>query len=385
MKDKLNLFLKFLRRNKALTRTLSLVLSIILLFYVIPTTLFAEAAQALDGITNRSQEETKASVNNTDIGISEGLKIDPFEDITLREESVKYFRLSDGNYVAAQYNYPVHTLDANGEWQDIDNSLSDIGSDFANSGARIKFAKKITGNNTLFTLHDCGAKLTLTLIGAKKGTEGFVINNSDKEEDTELSKMMNLEKISSSVVYKDILDGTDIEYIAYSKNIKENIIVKEKQDSYTYSFELKLNGITPTLTDSGDIELKDESGVLKYIIPAPVVFDSNNEFAPYEAAGYTLTHKNGEKYILDITVSSSWMNAEDRAFPVTVDPAVNTSYSGVIDTYIDWSNENFSGTTDAFLYVTNGKTTYWRTTNLPEIPNSANIVEATFNMTATEN
>ena len=387
MKDKLNLFLKFLRRNKALTRTLSLVLSIILLFYVIPTTLFVEAAQALDGITNRSQEETKASVNNTDIGISEGLKIDPFEDITLREESVKHFRLSDGNYVAAQYNYPVHSLDENGDWQDIDNALADTGSEFANSNARIKFAKKINGSSELFALHDGNTKLTLTLINARKGVVGEVTNNTDAETDTELQKMMNLEKISSSIIYREILDGVDIEYIAYSKNVKENIIVKEKGNSYSYSFELKLNGLTPTLTEDGNIVIRtDDSSELMYIIPAPIVFDADGSYAPEGVSEYTLTHKNGKKYILTVSVDDEWMNSEDRAYPVTVDPAV-TNF-GSVATDVNISTSYPSSTSDSVTEITVMDNTYkmlmhWKTTQLPSIPTSAKIIDASIYLSFT--
>ena len=77
-----------------------------------------------------------------------------YEILGRREENVKHFRLGDGSFVALQYDAPVHYLDADGAWQEIDNRLAEDGSEYATSDARIKFAKKITGNETLFTLHD---------------------------------------------------------------------------------------------------------------------------------------------------------------------------------------------------------------------------------------
>ncbi|MCI9423047.1 MAG: hypothetical protein HFG81_10085, partial [Dorea sp.] len=47
-----------------------------------------------------------------------------FEDEEKREESVKHFRMSDGSFLAAQYEYPVHYEDESGAWQDYDNTLN---------------------------------------------------------------------------------------------------------------------------------------------------------------------------------------------------------------------------------------------------------------------
>ena len=374
MKEKMRSFFRFIRRNSVMTKLLSFALCIVMVFYVIPSTIYTKAAELLDS------EETAV---NSDIPTASGVgagESQPtgvlFEDVSLREESVKHFHLEDGTYLAAQYNYPVHTKDTNGEWQDIDNSLSDSGSEFSNSNARIKFVKKINGSSELFALHDGNTKLTMSLLGAKNGTVGEVTNGQDAEADTKLQKMMNLEKLSSKVIYRDVLDGVDLEYVAYSMNVKENIIVKERKDSYSYSFELKLNGLTPTLAESGDIEIRDGEGAVKYVIPAPVVFDSNGEYAPSGLSAYTLTHNNGHKYTLTVTVDTEWMNEETRAFPVTVDPTVRDYNSNVVDTFInsDYPNGVYNGSST--LYVSSTRRAYWKSLSLPAIPVSAVIYDA---------
>ena len=361
-----------------MTRLLSFILTLVLVFYVIPSTIYVKAQELLE----TDESDAAVSVDASESSASSSLSAERvgvlFEDESLREESTKHFHLEDGTYLAAQYNYPVHTLDANGEWQDIDNVLSESGKEFTNNSARIKFAKKINGSSELFTLHDGNAKITMTLIGANKGTSGEVTNNSDAESESKLQKMMNLEKLSSRIIYRDILDGVDLEYIAYSMNVKENIIVKERKDSYSYSFELKLNGLTPTLTERGDIELRsDDTDELTYVIPAPVVYDSVGEHAPGGISAYTLTHINGKKYMLTVTVESEWMNKEERAFPVTIDPAVTAAYNSVVDTYVDSSNTTYSGSESSTLYVTSTKWSYWKNNSLPSIPTSANIINAT--------
>ena len=268
---------------KLWSKALSMALSLVLLFLAVPTVVYGEIASAVSSLGDGEESSTSdKNENGTATEISENKAI-IYEEESLREESTKHFRLEDGSYLAAQYPSAVHILTEDGTWEDIDNSLSENGSEYANSNARIKFAKKTGGNGNLFTLHDGNTKITMNLVGAVKKTAGKVTNGEDREEDTELQKMLNLEKLSSKIVYEEILAGVDIEYIISGLDVKENIIVKEKRDNYVYTFELKLNGLTASLTEAGDV-LITESGETKYIIPAPVVFDKNQSYAEKEDA-----------------------------------------------------------------------------------------------------
>lgn len=227
-------------KKSIFTKMLALILSILTMISALPMMAYAEDFQKLLDLT--SDDTSDVSLNK-----------DTFEIIGMREESVKYFRLADGTYVAAQYDSPVHYLNEAEEWSDIDNSLSASGSEYSTNNARVKFAKKITGNETLFTLHDGNAKITMSLDGAQKKVEGEVTNTSDDVDATQLQKLMNLENLSSKIIYANILDGVDLEYVVESYNIKENIIVKEKHDSYTYTFTVKLNNLNIELMDNGSV------------------------------------------------------------------------------------------------------------------------------------
>ena len=48
------------------------------------------------------------------------------EDLSKREENVKHFIMSDGSFIAAQYDTPIHYVNSEGEWIEYDNSLSEI-------------------------------------------------------------------------------------------------------------------------------------------------------------------------------------------------------------------------------------------------------------------
>ena len=45
------------------------------------------------------------------------------EDVSKREEYVKHFRMSDGSFTAVSYSQPVHYLDEDNKYVEIDNSL----------------------------------------------------------------------------------------------------------------------------------------------------------------------------------------------------------------------------------------------------------------------
>ncbi len=123
-------------------RSIAAFLTLVMVFNLLPLSSFAQG-NGSDSYADNSYER---------LG-------EVFEVEELREETVKHFRLEDGSYIAAQYNGPVHYLGENGVWLDIDNSLMLDGNEYSTSNAKIKFAKKITGNESLFTIHEGNYKI----------------------------------------------------------------------------------------------------------------------------------------------------------------------------------------------------------------------------------
>ena len=363
--------MKTARMYSPTAKILSLILSFLIVFYLVPASVYAEGL--VSDTTDSDNYVSENEENNTYIP-------EIYEVTELREENVKHFRLEDGSYVAAQYNYPVHYTDENGKFEDIDNRLVESGSEFSTGNSRVKFIKKITGNGNIFTIHENNTKITMGLVGAEKKTKGVVTgsNNSDDAIDDALGKMTNLENLSSTIRYEDILDGVDIEYLVHSMNIKENIIVKEKKDSYSYTFTLELNNLTAVISDDGNVYIKSYDGEAQYVIPAPVVFDANGIYAPDDASAYTLYEIGNGKYELTVIVNSSWMNAEERAFPVTIDPPMMSSGGSVIDFNIDQEAPNTNTNGDQDLYISSTERAYLKfdENTFANIPIGASIMKA---------
>ena len=210
-----------MKKAKVLTKLLSMVLCLVMMFYVIPTSIYAEVSDALN--SKEASLDTASAPSGTERDI--------YEVKELREENVKVFRLEDGSFMAASYASAVHYSDESGEWQDIDNSLSSGLSGIDTGDSRVKFVKKITGSHNIFTLKENDTKLTMGLSGAIKKTAGEIIETTAEEPEDKLGKMTTLEKLSGKILYEDILDGVDVEYVLTGRSIKENIIVKERKDS----------------------------------------------------------------------------------------------------------------------------------------------------------
>lgn len=74
-----------------------------------------------------------------------------YEDTDKREESTKYFRMSNGSIQAAQYSVPVH-FEQNGEWVDYDNTLDEVDADESENSGKILKNKDLTNRTADYSV-----------------------------------------------------------------------------------------------------------------------------------------------------------------------------------------------------------------------------------------
>ena len=126
-------------KSKIATKIISMFLTLLIIFFAIPSIVYVEAAEAIENLGNGDEETLSENIDSPAKNIGE-----IYEAKELREENVKHFRLEDGSYVAAVYPGAVHISDGDGGWQDIDNSLHDISGEIGTLDGKIKLSKKIT-------------------------------------------------------------------------------------------------------------------------------------------------------------------------------------------------------------------------------------------------
>lgn len=179
----------------------------------------------------------------------------------------------------------------------------------------VRLSKKTNGKKFV-RLEKDGYKLSWYYLNAKKRTAEVTQLADDGD-------MTTLEKLSSRVVYEEVYQDTDFEYLVTPEGLKENIILKDVGTQTVFTAEYKANGLTPVLIDDKNIELRSSDGTVIYTISAPYMTDASGETST--AVSLSVSNIKNNTFTLTVTLDAQWLSAENRAFPVTVDPYLETS------------------------------------------------------------
>ena len=300
--------------NKITIGTIAVILSFLLVIQISPVTVIGENE------SEPSSNESPASLYTAPVhDTEESASIEIIRELENgREENVKRFEMSNGTVMAAQYESPVHYLD-NGQWMDIDNTLSDIpggeqddedGYQSTKNTIQVKFAKKHDAKK-LVKMNLGDYQLSWSFVGAEKSKNTkYTVKNPEKTNDD--SDITVLKNITSGVIYEDILEHVDLEYYIRSTTVKENIIIKNKLDSYCFQMILRPKKLTPVLRENA-VFFENENGESVFQIPAPFMFDAAG--AESSNVKLELTPDSKEKeYVLTVTADPEWINDENRIF-----------------------------------------------------------------------
>ena len=318
--------------RKHLFRITSSRLCFVMLLVFMPQSILAESGELLGG----NDPDTVLEEQKSEPAYVLGEMIDD------RSSNTKTFRMSDGSFVLADYNEPVHFEDQDGKWADYDNTLKYIEDDgftgYENTASDVlmRFAEA-ANDKGLVTLQSGKYAIGMLLKDAAFGGKTEITNTAEAPEGNDIDSATTLTKYSSGVKYEDILADTDIQYVLNGGNLKENIIVKERTGEYTYTFDLALEGLVAALAEDGSVLLNDdETGDAVFIVPAGYMYDANFECS--DNVYYSIEEKDGSA-ALTVVADSEWINADERAFPVTIDPTIvkyQTQYTGgrIKDTFV---------------------------------------------------
>ena len=380
------------KTKKTAFQLIAMLLCVCTILSVIPMQAFAEDLSANDILTESAEEEIAAEEAEAIDGSgseneSENTEPAPAqilaEDVDKREVSVKHFRMSDGTIQAAQYAVPVHFAQ-NGVWTDYDNTLTEVDADEEENDGKIlknkdltnqaadysvRLSKKTNGHKFV-RLEKDGYKISWYYLNANKSTAQIAETEDDGDPTT-------LEKLSSAVVYENVYKATDFEYILNSQGVKENLLLQSTKAPTEFTAEYKAGGLTPVAVDTQTVELRASDGTVVYTLSAPYMEDTNGE----TSTGVTLTlgEIKNDTFRVTLTLDSTWLQAEERAFPVTVDPYLTTSQdkSAMTSTFVDSGHPNTAHATAADdagsmyigrnIYEYGTAKTYIKVNSLPDI------------------
>ena len=304
------------------------------------------------------------------------------EIVEKRTVNSKQFLMDDGMIMVQNYGVPIH-YEQSGQFKEISNSLiakteisgkkyfenaangfkvkiydrfsSENGISLEKNGYTLKFTLNSRDNETAKEskasvdkadiLTDISADISTGDISEKQTVSD---NISKKQLSGEFSKDLSVSEIKkiagtdavdysdlklklpiqpdvgeSALKYENVFNDIDFEYFVNSLGVKENIIVNRPSETgdYIFGFTITAHGLTLVLSESGKITAYSESEAV-FVIPAPNMTDANNVYS--EDVHYELKDNENGTYSLKIIPDSKWINDKDRAFPVKIDPIVET-------------------------------------------------------------
>ncbi len=421
-------------------RCLAFLLAAVMLIASFP---IAALAQTLEATENETIEETITqptyeNATETELDDTEKDVYILAEDTTKRGEFEKHYLCSDGTFVAVTYAEAVHYRDDNGEWTDIDNSLSankasgayeaqngDYKISFHTAPVQTPSDASIAGiqgntngtssNGKLISMQSGDSILSWTLTANKvlqtssgmstyslspnteQATLGIsssatisVLGTMKSEEDNEGFEKINindesafaLPKVSNTVRYDSLFgedEGISVRYTAYRNKIEEDIFIERKTDIESFSMSVDCTGLIPVLNSDNSIDFLDKNGEMQYHISIPYMIDA--AYAVLNDIQVTLSVQ-GEQCIITYTPDSEWMNSSDRVYPIMLDPSVTTKEyrSNVQDTYFK-EGDTTDHSDEQYLDISYGNIVAISFSSLPVIHESMPIQKTTLNLT----
>ncbi|MBQ7714935.1 MAG: hypothetical protein IJT70_03590, partial [Clostridia bacterium] len=280
------------------------------------------------------------------------------ELIDERDADIKKFKMSDGTVSVVSYPVPVHFKDDEGNYVQINNSPTDStdeGDEVIDATKDNVFdvhLLKEVKEDKLYTLTYDDDKITVSIEGAEKSEIKTVEAKGEPDQ-------FDVADIAGTYIYEDILEKTDIRYSVISTDLKENVILKDHVDFNTveYVFNTTSN-ICLVRTDEGTIEVKRaSSGEVVAVLSAPIMWDSAGEIN--HELNLSLEQENDATYRVSLCWDDEWANDEERVYPITVDPVIQTQidYTGA-STDIDdaFAQENIPAEERNVEFLRTGRT-----------------------------
>lgn len=265
---------------------------------------------------DESEGKVVTKALDCEIAKNDGGFIEEIKELRTANETV--YKRNDGTCRKIITVSPTRYRDDSGEYKEISNRLTDNGREIVSeaNSFKVKFDKS-GASGKIFEMRKGGKKLTLSAGGKqpREHTCGCKCGICAGKENAVIATMD---------------DGTEIEYITLNDRVKENIIVKERQEKYEYNFTLNIGDMTVEEGEHNDLLIKDkETGKTEFRIPAPYMYDANKKRS--NKVSYEID-VNGSELEIKVVADAEFINAKDRAFPVVIDPQIidqKTTYEGI--------------------------------------------------------
>ena len=342
--------------------------AILLSFCLIISLVGPSIAKAAPGETNRAPE--KEETLTADIGeLPTKLPKEKLELTSKRTPFSTRYLNPDGSFTEEIFMEQKFYKDpSDKKWKKIDNNLK------LNSKKPGKFENTANNVNTIFA-QESG---TNELVRVEK--EG----NNVSFIPVKANKVKGALK-GNEITFKEILEDVDFRYSVNGSAVKEDIILNQYQNENTFSFELKMKGVTPHKEKNGTIVFKDSKGTTLWFFEKPYMTDAKGKYS--EKVSLELREDNGKTFV-DVVADEAFLKDSTTTYPVTIDPTID-SWNVLRDNFVASSFPNSVYSSNTYMHT--GYNSYFGTTRaiakfyLPALPSDSVINSSTFNSYQTRN
>lgn len=344
---------------------------------VIQKKLDGNASRSFDPLEAGDHQNSNQVISALDLMKQEGKT----EDISRRDAFSKHFPNDDGSYTAVITSGPQHYM-KNGRWTDIDTKIvnsSKQGYPYSNT---TNLMESYFGQNSdLGVILKAGEAEITEFLNTKMyweaGGQSVQIRNS---QNTAVSIQEN------RAYYNNIYNDISAEYTIESGKRKLNYIIPSKAalgnipqnaEFLVFSEDIKLPaGWYHSISQKGDIEIKDASGNTIVVYNSPVIYENYNLNQMVLGINKTAVSfeilSEGQMITFLLKVDVNWLNSSERIFPIAVDPTAivypnNLMYWTGWSTYVGGDNDDLISGYWADSYAVAGYSKF----NVSTIPNNA--------------
>lgn len=123
----------------------------------------------------------------------------------------------------------------------------------------------------------------------------------------------------NAILYNEVYEGADVQYTVLDSSIKEDIVLQQPTDREVYEYELQIPGYQAEVKDN-QVYIYPEGKTIKdakYLLETPSMEDAAGEIS--FLITLELREEDG-KTILTVKPDRDWLSAEERQYPVRIDP-----------------------------------------------------------------
>ncbi|MFI9584075.1 DNRLRE domain-containing protein [Streptomyces sp. NPDC052236] len=226
------------------------------------------------------------------------------ELVSERDARSRTYVNEDGTRTSELSTAPINYQDERGVWRPIDTALvgdSDSGWVNAADSMELRIAEQADASRLAALTLPSGESFAYGLSGAAPA-QGSANG--------------------SRVAYEQVLTDTDLWLDSRAGGVKETLVLRSADAPGSFVFPLALSGLTAK-SEGASIVLVDSEGRTKAVIPAGFMEDAKG--AVSNAVRYELVEQGGGGQALRVSVDRAWVTDPARAFPVRVDPSVDTT------------------------------------------------------------